>query len=104
MSVVKASEWHRTEAVESRIASAEAQPVLEKRYWERAAAHHATAADALEALAVVADLLADLSRARRVETWEPPTPDATSPGTGGDLTDDERAALATLAKIASEGK
>lgn len=63
-------------------------------------------ADALEALAVpgVAELLADLSRARTVETWEPPTPDATSPGTGGMLTDEERAALAALAKIASEGK
>ena len=63
-----------------------------------------TGADVLEALAVVADLLADLSRARTVETWEPPTPDATSPGTGGMLTDEERAALATLARIASEGE
>lgn len=57
------------------------------------AAHHALAADVLEALAVVADALSDLSKSNRVEML-----DTDGEATVRVLSDDQRAALATLAK------
>lgn len=56
-------------------------------------------ADALEALAVVAPLLALCACADMVTAW-----DANGDDIETRLSDQQRAALATLAKIASEGK
>lgn len=58
-----------------------------------------TGADALEALAVVAPLLALCACADMVAAW-----DANGDDIEMRLNDQHRAALATLAKIASEGK
>lgn len=104
---MSAAKWHREQA---RAGSAQAKAGREVAigYYKRksdldrklaaadrkdaVAAHHATAADALEALAV-----------GRLSTWigRMASADAVY---GSTMTDKERAALATLAKIGKEGK
>lgn len=103
---MSAAKWHREQAANHADDAASAERNVRRNdgaEWaencaraivrhQTLAAHHATAADALEALAV-GRLPSILDR-----MW----------GIGGvyglDLTAEERAALATLARIASEGK
>lgn len=102
MSLTDSAAWHRAEAASAeRMARGYDQTAVARGYANDAA-HHTRAALLMEALPVVAELLADLSRAQKVETWEPPTPDASAPGTGWTLTDDQRAALSTLAKAGDD--
>jgi hypothetical protein len=86
---VSAAKWHREQAEYA------GRRMAIGSLWHRdaeAKQHHATAADALTALVVgrVGAWLARMAAADAVY--------------GATMTDEERAALATLAKIASEGK
>ena len=101
---MSAAKWHRERAAEF---TKRADECPDQGYdgwvfgYRDNAAHHATAADALDALAVVADLLpdllADLATAQVVAV--------TGPRHGGYiLTTEQRASLAALAKIAKESK
>ena len=98
---MSAAKWHamKAEQATANVAASEAFNPREAHRYVEAAAHHATAADALEALAVVAPLLALCACADMVAAW-----DANGDDIEMRLNDQHRAALATLAKIASEGK
>ena len=97
---MSAAKWHRQRAQDERDISearAAAYPRHAERYAENAA-HHATAADALDALAVPGVTLAIRALANN------PSVILSGSGNTMEVTADVRAALATLAKIASEGK
>lgn len=99
---MSAAKWHRQKAQDERDISearAAAYPRHAERYAENAA-HHATAADALEALAVpgVAALLAHAADAVCVTTHNMTSMKEVS------ISAAQSAALATLAKISSGGK
>ena len=92
---MSAAKWHRRKATlaaknASAWRNARQRPEIRERRAAASAelaAHHATAADALEALAVVADVLLAVAAMRA------------TPGT-----QEHRDALSTLARIASESK